>query len=117
MDFFQRALALNTAIGRHEGQVNALIGIGNCYRIQEQISEALDVFQRALAIAEGIGSLEGQATALAYLGIYYRTRNEAAKSIEAYQRALALFRQVGLPETHPNVSNLLQELSTDVNSG
>jgi predicted ATPase/class 3 adenylate cyclase len=93
-DWLERALARGTqAPARLRAQ--ALYGVADLARHQDQTDEALAACEEALALYAEAGDEAGSARALAQLGYVHQVRGDLEQAEETLGRALAAFRELG----------------------
>ena len=106
---YQKALAINEALGRKEGISIQYGNLGILYKTRGELESAEEMYQKSLAINEALGRKEGMAKQYGNLGTLYQTRGELDSAEEMYQKALVLFTELGSPLAD-RVSLSLKEL-------
>ena len=91
------APAAMSLCGNPLGQANALNNIGNVYRNQGKLEEALEFYQAALKIHQEIGHPLEQANALRSIGNVYSDQGKLEEALVSYNQALPIFDRVGNP--------------------
>lgn len=90
VDFHERSLTIELALGRLEGQANASGNLGNYYWQLQEIPRAIECYEHALTVEKTLGRREGQSNALGNLGNCHRILGEVLRAINCHERALAI---------------------------
>ncbi|MFD4160564.1 tetratricopeptide repeat protein, partial [Streptomyces cyaneofuscatus] len=94
-EVFQRALDVAHATGNRLQQAEALTGLADSHRMQDEYGEAIEVYQRALDLANTTGNHLQQAEALTGLAECLMVQDEYGEAAEMCQRALDLANTTG----------------------
>jgi CHAT domain-containing protein len=98
LDYFQKSLAINEAIGDRQGVANSLNSIGIVKRHQRDYPQALDYLRKSLAIKEELGDRAGIAVMLYNIGRVYYRQGDYAGAADFTARSAAIARPVGANE-------------------
>jgi CHAT domain-containing protein/predicted negative regulator of RcsB-dependent stress response len=95
-EYFRKALELYETAGDPEGQVEALLAIGDSHRALGEAKSAIPFCEKALALAEPTGYRRGEAAALKKLADAYALQPEhREKALALYARALVIWQELG----------------------
>lgn len=110
IDYYQKSLTINEALGRKEGMASDYGNLGIVYRIRGDLDQAIEYYQKSLAINEVLGRKEGMANQYGSLGIVYQIRGDLGIAIDYYQKSLAinevLGRKEGMANQYGNLGNV-----------
>lgn len=98
LEYLQKSLAADEAIGNKWGISETLIVIGVLYDEQGDLPRALEYYNKALAIDEEIGNKEGMAMSLNNIGNSQNTQGNKSRALEYYLRALAIDEELGVKQ-------------------
>jgi tetratricopeptide (TPR) repeat protein len=90
------ALAAARQSGDRAKESRALRGLGNAYRSQDRLDDAISCYEQALGIYRGLGDRHEEGHMLNILGMAHRHRFDDA--ISCYEQALGIYR--GLDDRH-----------------
>ena len=88
----QECLELFRACGDKQGEVDALLLLGNVMQFQDSPATVLEINRQALALARSLGDKWRQAKALLFLVWDHRDHR---RTFDFWEEALALFREAG----------------------
>jgi CHAT domain-containing protein/Tfp pilus assembly protein PilF len=95
LEYYEKALPINRAIGDREGEATTLNNIGRVYDTFGQKQKALEYFEKALLIMRTDGYRAGEATTLNNIGGVYDELGQKQKALEYYEKALLIKRAIG----------------------
>ena len=95
LEYYQKALEIQEAIGDKHGMANSLNNIGLVFKKRGDIPRALDHYFRSLKLWEELGSKNGKSYALNNLGVIYQRQKDIPKALEYYQQALEIREEIG----------------------
>ena len=84
----------NPALNSQDIQAYTLIGIGDVYRRQKKLAEALREFEGARKFAEAVSDRQQESDVLQKLGETYLAQGDRSKAQEHYAKALTLRRKL-----------------------
>ncbi len=87
--------ALRLGIRDKALKANTLKAMGEVFRFQDNLIQAMAHYQKALALFEAVGDRLGQAYTLKAMGEVFQFQNDLPQAMAHYQKALALFEAVG----------------------
>ena len=90
LEYYQKSLAINEAIGDRNGVASLLFHIGILYEKQGRYSQALDFAERAATVAREIGDSAVLWRARVCAGSAYRTLNRSDQARLAFEEAIAV---------------------------
>jgi predicted ATPase/class 3 adenylate cyclase len=93
-DWLERALERG-ASAPPRLRAQALYGVADLARHQDQTEDALAACEQALALHRAEADAAGEARALAQLGYIHQVRGDATLARDALEESLAVFRQLG----------------------
>lgn len=94
IDYYHKALELNTAINNHNGMAVNFNGLGEIYKSLNQPDSALINYKKAKSLNK---NEEFQAVTLSNMaGIYLNYRDSIFKSLDYYRQSWAIFHQLGM---------------------
>ena len=93
-DWLERSLERGAATEARV-RAQALYGVADLARHQDQTEEALAACEDALALYRDAEDAAGEARALAQLGYIHQVRGESAEARRTLEESLAVFRQLG----------------------
>jgi len=76
--------------------------IGNVYRNQGKLEQALESYEAALTIFKEIGNPQGQANALGNIGNVYFDQGKLEQALESHEAALTIHKEIGNPQGQAN---------------
>lgn len=89
------ALSLSEQLGDRIGMADALRGLADDYRVQDNLVETLEYLQRSLAIITTLRDEPRLAAILGSLGIIHHLLGNEEEARESYQQALPMFEALG----------------------
>ncbi len=93
---FERALILDEQVGHLAEKAIILNNIGESYRHQKKLEQALPYYERALTINKQLNNPVRIAATLDNIGHIYQAQGKWEQAIEQYSRALRLYESLGL---------------------
>ena len=88
--YYQKALAINEALGHNEGIAIQYGNLGVAYQTQSNLEKALKLYQKALAINKVLDSPAGIASDYGNLGNLHQMQGNLEQAIEYYQKSLSI---------------------------
>ncbi|MCB9244786.1 MAG: tetratricopeptide repeat protein [Flavobacteriales bacterium] len=95
LEYFQKSLSIQEAVGDKKGIAKNLNNIGLIYVNQGNPPRALESFQKSLAIKEELGDKKGIAAILNNIGLIYHDQGNYPRALEYYQKSLAIKEELG----------------------
>jgi len=95
VDRFLVAIEILRGLGDKRGEGAALGNLGEVYRVQGRLDEAIAVYQKALLIVRDIGDKANEGIVLGNLGNVFKTRGRLDKAIEHYHLAVSIQKEIG----------------------
>ncbi len=95
LEYFTKALKLNTELERKGGIAQNYLNIGNVYSIKGELDKALDYYNKALKINEELGRKEEIAGCYVNIGNVYRIKDKLDKALDYYNKALKINEELG----------------------
>lgn len=95
LGYFNRALALWTAVGDRSGLALAHINLGYCFYDSGDIENALSHYQQALSFRQAIDDRRGEALARTAIGGVNSFLGEHQLALDSHNEAMKLFRVIG----------------------
>jgi CHAT domain-containing protein/lipoprotein NlpI len=95
MEFQERSLAIQRAIGDRSGEAASLNDLGNAYKSLGQYQRAIENYEQSLAIQRAIGDRNREAISLGNLGNAYRSLGQYQQAIDLCEQYLAITREIG----------------------
>ncbi|MBD1829829.1 tetratricopeptide repeat protein [Microcoleus vaginatus GB1-A2] len=89
---------------------NALTGIAEIYRMQQDFQTALSHHSEAIEILEKIGAKANLAEAYYQLGLTYQTMGNAAYNQENFNKAITIFTEMEAPKQIEKVQKALNKI-------
>lgn len=82
-----------------------LHNIGNAYRLQGELDQAVSYFAQSLPLAEEAGSINGMIATLHATGLAHEAAGDQAQAIAAYQEAVSLLESLAARLTIPELQS------------
>jgi adenylate cyclase len=98
LEYLQKSLAADEAIGNKWGISENLIAIGVLFDEQGDLPRALEYYNKALAVDESIGNKGGMAMSLNNIGNIQSLQGNSSRALEYYLRALAIDEELGVKQ-------------------
>ncbi len=108
IEYYQKALATNEALGKIEDMVDYSNRLASLYKENDDYDKAIEMYQKSLAIHQSLDSKKGVAGVaedFIHLGLVYHKRGDLDKAIEMYQKSLAIDESLGSSGNKNMMSN------------
>lgn len=113
-ELFKRALEIDKAIGRKEGEAGGYGNLANLYAERGDSARAKQMYEKSLDIHEALGRKDGVARQYGNLGNIYQMQGDLEKAEAMYLAALdidlSLDRKEGLAANYSNLGVLYKNL-------
>ncbi|HEY3278668.1 MAG TPA: tetratricopeptide repeat protein [Syntrophorhabdaceae bacterium] len=97
-EMYQKAMAIDEALGRKEGVARQYARLAHLYRDRGDLGRAEGMCRKSLAVNEALGCKEGAARQYGNLGILYKTMGDLDLAEEMYRKAIAIDETLGRKE-------------------
>ncbi|MCP4113000.1 MAG: tetratricopeptide repeat protein [Desulfobacteraceae bacterium] len=113
IEYYEKSLQIQTALGDRQGMANAYGNLGNVYLQKGEWDKAVEYYEKSLQIQTDLDDRQGMANTYGNLGNVYLQKGEWDEAVKFYKKSLhiqtALDDRQGMANTYGNLGSVYRQ--------